>query len=351
MTEFSQAILHWFDKHGRHDLPWQKNPTPYRVWVSEIMLQQTQVITVIPYYERFLHSFPSIDALAKADIDQVLHHWSGLGYYARGRNLHKAAQLVVNEHQGQFPTSFDQIIALPGIGRSTAGAILSLSMHQRFAILDGNVKRVLTRFNAIEGWPGKKEIEQKLWKIAEKNTPKKNVDSYAQAIMDLGATVCTRSKPKCQNCPVEKDCLARKLDRQKDFPTSKPKKSLPTKEKVFLILKNDQGEILLEKRPPTGIWGGLWSLPEFDHDSDPKNIFEKRFGLKINNPEKQQPVRHTFSHFHLEITPVIAEIKNNPTMIMEPGQTLWYKADQIKNIGLAAPVAKLLQKIEKDKTK
>ncbi len=349
MTAFSKAILYWFDQYGRHDLPWQKNPTPYRVWVSEIMLQQTQVATVLPYYARFLKSFPSVESLAEADIDQVLHHWSGLGYYARGRNLHKAAQQIVSEHHGEFPTTFDQIVALPGIGRSTAGAILSLSMQQRFPILDGNVKRVLTRFNAIEGWPGQTKIEEKLWKIAKQNTPERNVDSYTQAIMDLGATVCTRSKPKCQNCPVEKDCLARKSDRQKDFPYSKPKKSLPTKEKIFLILKNDQNEILLEKRPPSGIWGGLWSLPECAHDSDLKNICQQRFGLKISNLEKLQIMRHTFSHFHLEITPIIAEIKNNTMMIMEPKQTLWYNFDQIKNIGLAAPVTSLLKKLEKDK--
>lgn len=345
MINLSQRILHWFEEHGRHDLPWQNNPTPYRVWVSEIMLQQTQVKTVIPYFDKFQKSFPSIEALAKADIDQVLHHWAGLGYYARGRNLHKAAQQIQAEHNGKFPEEFDQIIALPGIGKSTAGAILSLALKQRQPILDGNVKRVLTRHYAVEGWSGKKEVEEKLWKIADKNTPNKNVDSYTQGIMDLGATLCTRSKPKCEICPVTTDCEARKTGRQKDFPYSKPKKKIPTKKKIFLILKNDQNEILLEKRPPSGIWGGLWSLPECDHKFDPEIICQQRFSCKIEDQKELKIMRHTFSHFHLEITPLIATIKNNATMIMESNETLWYNSDQIKNIGLAAPVASLLKNL------
>ncbi len=307
------------------------------------MLQQTQVKTVIPYYDRFMQSFPDLEALAAASLDDILHHWSGLGYYARARNLHKTAQQIRDQHSGQFPDDPESLQQFPGIGRSTAGAILSLAFQQCQPILDGNVKRVMTRFHAIEGWPGKTEIQKKLWEIADQHTPVKEVAAYTQAIMDLGATICTRSKPRCGDCPIQTDCEARKTDRQKDFPYSKPKKTIPTKKKIFLILRNDQNEILLEKRPPTGIWGGLWSLPECDHDDDPIKVCKERFAYKISNQQIQETVQHTFSHFHLEITPLLALVTGHATMVMEPGETLWYNNTQTKHLGLAAPVASLLK--------
>lgn len=310
------------------------------------MLQQTQVQTVIPYFERFMKSFPTLETLAAAPLDDVLHHWSGLGYYARARNLHKTAQQIRDQHSSEFPDDLERLQQLPGIGRSTAGAILSLAFQQRQPILDGNVKRVLTRFHAIEGWPGKTEIQKTLWKIADQHTPGKEVAGYTQAIMDLGATLCTRSKPRCEECPVQIDCQARKTDRQKDFPYSKPKKTIPTKKKIFLILKNDQNEILLEKRPPSGIWGGLWSLPECDHEDDPAKVIEQRFACKIVGQQTLETVRHTFSHFHLEITPQLIPVKDHAAMIMESDETLWYNNTQVKHIGLAAPVANLLKKLE-----
>ena len=346
MTSFSENLLCWFNQHGRKNLPWQQQPTPYRVWISEIMLQQTQVQTVIPYFERFMQSFPDLKTLAVAPLDDVLHHWSGLGYYARARNLHKTAQQICDQHSGQFPDDPDSLQQLPGIGRSTAGAILSLAFQKRQPILDGNVKRVLTRFHAIEGWPGKTEIQKKLWNIADQHTPQKDVAAYTQAIMDLGATLCTRSKPQCEDCPVQKGCAARKSNRQNDFPYSKPKKTIPTKKKIFLILRNDKNEILLEKRPPTGIWGGLWSLPECEHGEDPQEVCDQRFACKITNQQTLKIVRHTFSHFHLEITPRLMQIIDNQTKIMESNETLWYNNTRVKNIGLAAPVASLLKNIE-----
>ena len=314
------------------------------------MLQQTQVQTVIPYFERFMKSFPDLETLASAPLDDVLHHWSGLGYYARARNLHKTAQQICDQHTGKFPDDPDSLQQLPGIGRSTAGAILSLAFQQRQPILDGNVKRVLTRFHAVEGWPGKTEIQKRLWEIADQHTPKKEVAAYTQAIMDLGATLCTRSKPDCVNCPMNIDCEARKTDRQKDFPYSKPKKTIPTKKKIFLILINDQNEILLEKRPPTGIWGGLWSLPECDHKDEPQKICKQRFACQLIDYKTLKTIRHTFSHFHLEITPVLAQVKNHTTMVMESDETLWYNNTQVNNIGLATPVASLLKSIEGMKT-
>ncbi|GAM67417.1 A/G-specific adenine glycosylase [Vibrio sp. JCM 19236] len=254
MTPFAQQILTWYHQYGRKHLPWQQNKTAYKVWLSEIMLQQTQVATVIPYFERFLEEFPDIVSLADADIDQVLHLWTGLGYYARARNLHKAAQMVRDEHNGEFPTEFEDVLALPGVGRSTAGAILSSVYNQPHAILDGNVKRVLARANAIEGWPGKKTVENQLWEIAEQHTPSTEVEHYNQAMMDMGAMLCTRSKPKCTLCPVEKLCVANKQSNPLDYPGKKPKKEKPTKQTTFLIF-HCKGQVWLEKRPPAGIWG------------------------------------------------------------------------------------------------
>jgi len=246
-TDFSARVLAWYARHGRRDLPWQDNPTPYRVWVSEIMLQQTQVNTVIPYYWRFMQRFSDVAALAGADIDQVLHQWTGLGYYARARNLHAAAVMVRDRWSGRFPETFDEVLSLPGVGRSTAGAILALACRQRHAILDGNVKRVLARFHAVEGWPGKASVLRRLWELAEQHTPEGQVAEYTQAMMDLGATLCTRGTPECGRCPLSDDCQARQTDRQRDLPSPRPRKALPVRRARLLLLYNDRHEVLLER--------------------------------------------------------------------------------------------------------
>ena len=340
---FSKKLLSWYVKNGRHDLPWQQNRTLYRVWVSEIMLQQTQVATVIPYFERFMLHFPSIRALADASQDEVLHLWTGLGYYARARNLHKTAQIIRDECNNQFPEQFDLVLALPGIGPSTAGAILAQALDQRHVILDGNVKRVLTRLYTIEGWPGKKEIEDKLWELAESLTPATQLTDYTQAIMDLGATACAR-KPNCTACPVIDLCEAHQQDTVTHFPTPKKRKALPIKATHMLVLQNKVGEILLQQRPPSGIWGGLWSLPEYSEDSieDIQQWCEKELGLLISNIQSQPQFRHTFSHFHLDITPISCQLKNPVNHVMEASNRVWYNTQQPESLGLPAPVLKIL---------
>ncbi|MGY8869166.1 MAG: A/G-specific adenine glycosylase, partial [Pseudomonadales bacterium] len=260
--KFNTAVLDWFDQHGRHNLPWQQDKTAYFTWISEIMLQQTQVTTVIPYFERFIERFPDVQTLANAEQDEVLHLWTGLGYYARARNLHKTAQIVATDYYGEFPQTVEALEQLPGIGRSTAGAVLSISTGKRAAILDGNVKRVLARFYALEGWTGSTANQKTLWEYAERNTPQKRVGEYTQAMMDLGATLCTRSKPSCPSCPLQNHCTALKLGRSSEFPHPKPKKKIPVKQTIMLLLQDEQQQTLLQQRPPTGLWGGLWSLPE-----------------------------------------------------------------------------------------
>ncbi|MDH5184273.1 MAG: A/G-specific adenine glycosylase [Gammaproteobacteria bacterium] len=347
---FSQRLLHWYDQHGRHQLPWKQNTNAYRVWVSEIMLQQTQVTTVIPYFERFMLRFPSLQALAAANQDEVLHLWTGLGYYARGRNLHKAAQQLVQHHGGEFPSVFDAVTALPGIGRSTAGAILAQAMGQRHPILDGNVKRVLCRYHAIEGWPGERSIENRLWTLAEAHTPQQRLADYTQAIMDLGATLCRRSKPLCDDCPMQQDCQARQLQRQSELPSRKPKKDKPVKATRMLILSNADGEILLQQRPPTGLWGGLWTLPQCDDDSaELHDWVAVELGLMIDQVSSWPGIRHSFSHYHLDITPIVASTRPMTERIMEAGATVWYNSQQPDERGLAAPVVKLLQQLQRSK--
>ncbi len=337
---FSHAILAWYDKFGRKTLPWQLEKTPYKVWLSEIMLQQTQVATVIPYFERFLARFPTVQDLAAAEQDEVLHLWTGLGYYARARNLHKAAQCIVNEHGGVFPTDIDQVQALPGIGRSTAGAVLSLSLKQHHSILDGNVKRTLSRCYAVEGWPGKKSVENALWEIADANTPTQGVERYNQAMMDMGAMICTRSKPKCELCPVNDICQAKAQERQADFPGKKPKKVMPEKQTWFVILQHGD-EVWLEQRPQTGIWGGLWCFPQHDNDQL-ADLVEQRLAAQANVVAQEQltAFRHTFSHYHLDITPMHFTLDKLPCQIRENGQ--WYNLRQPAKIGLAAPVQQIL---------
>jgi A/G-specific adenine glycosylase len=347
--QFSNALLTWFDTHGRHDLPWQKNRTPYRVWISEIMLQQTQVTTVIPYYQRFMSRFPDVQSLAAAHLDEVLHLWTGLGYYARGRNLHKAAQQICDTLHGEFPNTMDEVMSLPGIGRSTAGAILALSSNQHHAILDGNVKRVLSRFHAIAGWPGQRQVEQQLWAYAQACTPTVRTSDYTQAIMDLGATLCTRSKPRCANCPVSTHCQARQQQRTTDFPGKKPRKTLPVRQAVMLMLRyGDRGEqVLLQQRPASGIWGGLWSFPqpEVNRNDYPalQDWCRDKLGYELADIQTWPELRHTFSHFHLDITPVEARLKDHTNTVMESTGSVWYNTAQPDTRGLAAPVKRLLE--------
>jgi len=338
---FSDAILAWYDQYGRKTLPWQQNKTPYKVWLSEIMLQQTQVSTVIPYFERFMARFPTVTDLANADQDEVLHLWTGLGYYARARNLHKAAKVIAEQYDGVFPTTLEAVMALPGVGRSTAGAVLSLSLKQPHPILDGNVKRTLARCFAVEGWPGKKPVENKLWALAETLTPTTDTDKYNQAMMDMGAMICTRSKPKCELCPVAERCEARAQGRQLDFPGKKPKKTLPVKQTSFLLIQY-QDEIWLEQRPPSGLWGGLWCLPEAEEQHAEQAIQEKLQGLVPLRTEVLTAFRHTFSHFHLDIVPISVTVSQRPQIVMEANQGLWYNLSQPAKVGLAAPVKKLL---------
>jgi len=343
---FAKAVLHWFDDHGRKDLPWQQSRTPYRVWVSEIMLQQTQVTTVIPYYERFMRRFPNVKSLADAPVDEVLQLWSGLGYYARGRNLHKTAQIVRDHYAGEFPAQFEQVAALPGIGRSTAGAILSLACAQHHAILDGNVKRVLSRVFMTPGWPGETAVASVLWEKAEALTPKARVADYNQAMMDIGAGVCTRSKPACLLCPVNRFCEARKAQRQTEFPQRKPAKDKPVKQTTMLMLINSDNEILLEKRPPAGIWGGLLSFPELDITGEVAAWCQAQFGATVRDYQVWPTLRHTFSHYHLDITPKVVWMKDLNNKVMEDGAWVWYKGGTLSG-GVASPVKRLLDELLK----
>jgi len=339
MILITQTLLDWHKLHGRHDLPWQNTQDAYRIWVSEIMLQQTQVATVIPYYQRFMQQFPTVTDLAQAETDQVLHLWTGLGYYARARNLHKAAQQIAKQYSGVFPTQFEEVLALPGIGRSTAGAILAFSQKQRHPILDGNVKRVLARFYQVEGWYGKKEVETKLWAFAEANTPEQNVDVYTQAIMDFGATLCSRSKPNCEQCPLQVNCAAFNNDRVKELPHGKPKTTKPTKETYMLLIKDNNDAFFLQQNPPSGIWGGLWCPPQVNELKETHDVG----ALQIETLEELPMLKHTFSHYHLQITPVLCRVNKNKQNVTEAGR-LWYKSESNKALGLAAPVKKLLEK-------
>lgn len=347
-VEIGPALVAWHTHSGRHDLPWQKDRTPYRVWISEIMLQQTQVSTVIPYFERFMHRFPDVTTLADAPIDEVLHLWTGLGYYARARNLHAASKRIRDEFGGHFPTDFEAVTNLPGIGRSTAGAILSLALDQRHAILDGNVKRVLARVFGIEGSPAERRVEQQLWQLAEACTPAQGSAIYTQAIMDLGATVCTRRRPICVLCPLAPGCMARHSGRQHEIPAPKARKprSLRRVERCWLLLaENTEGAVFLERRPERGIWGGLWCPPEFKSESACLAYARNHFHLQRDQVfERLGSVAHAFTHFDLEIFPVRAK-GCVPTAVMESQQSLWYNARHLEGaarVGLPAPIKELL---------
>ena len=344
MTDFADRLLAWFDEHGRKDLPWQSPKDPYRTWVSEIMLQQTQVQTVIPYFERFMQRFPDVTALASAPRDEVLAHWSGLGYYARARNLHRAAQTISDEHNGVFPDAFDEVVALPGIGRSTAGAILALSMDQHHAILDGNVKRVLARHEAIAGWPGTTAVAKRLWEIAECNTPQERVADYTQAIMDLGATVCTRSNPACERCPVATDCRARNEVSVTLFPGRKPKKDKPLRTTTMVLACHD-GQVYLERRPESGIWGGLWSLPEVNGTSV-ADWCRERLAREPGEAEEWRVLRHSFSHYDLDIRPIVVRIEAPLSKVADFADARWHPLDNEMPGGVAAPVSTLIEQLK-----
>lgn len=388
MAHFSTKILNWFHKEGRKNLPWQKKPTPYRVWISEIMLQQTQVATVIPYYHRFMARFPTIPALATASVDDVLHLWTGLGYYARARNLHKAANVILNQHQGIFPNDFESVLALPGIGRSTAGAVLALSNEQRFPILDGNVKRVLTRYYAIEGYPGLPKVEEKLWALSTKLLPKKEMRHYTQALMDLGATLCTRSNPICTECPIQKECQARLTKQVHLLPTKKASTKKPVKtSELFVFYQPKRQCVLLEKRPTKGIWGGLWSFPELGLDSTaapaatsiPNKLNSKLVSntmmsklasittmSKLVSTSKSHinskldtlllmQFRHTFTHFHLDIKAYLCSVPhplprsvsaNDFKLSFNSDKFAWHSLTKPLTVGVPVPVQRILEELK-----
>lgn len=333
MPSFSSRLIKWQRCHGRHGLPWQVADA-YFVWLSEVMLQQTQVATVIPYFQRFVASFPTIAALACASEEQVLAHWSGLGYYARGRNLHRAAQIVVDLHGGEFPSQFEQILELPGIGRSTAAAICALAYQQRRAILDGNVKRVLARYCGVIGSPAIKSVESLLWELAESMLPQRDVDCYTQALMDMGATLCTRSRPKCALCPVQSDCVAFQTGRVAELPTPRKRKIVPERRATFLLVMAG-GEILLEKRGSAGVWGGLWSLPQFDEEEE---WLEYSQGWKVDEQITLPVFVHTFTHFKLHITPLLLTLAHKPHGV----QGVWMDVDDALAAAIPTPVRRLL---------
>jgi A/G-specific adenine glycosylase len=336
------ALLAWFADHGRRNLPWQQDRTPYRVWISEVMLQQTQVATVIDYFDRFVQRFPDVQSLASASLDEVLHAWTGLGYYSRARNLHRAAQLVVEKHGGRVPESIDALRVLPGIGRSTAGAILALACGQRHPILDGNARRVLSRHFGISGSASNPETLRCLWRIAGACTPIDDVTDYTQAIMDLGAGICTRTRPRCDVCPLRRSCMARLTDRQHELPSPNIKRPRPRREAFTLVVSCD-GALLLERRPEQGVWAGLWSFPMFGTRHEAFSWLRARLGLSPERPEKMPPNEHTFTHFDLTLHPLGVSIRpSRPTVLSE--ELRWYDPLRPEQIGLARPVVQFLPK-------
>ncbi len=340
-ARFAPALLRWYHRHGRHDLPWQQDRTLYRVWVSEIMLQQTQVATVIPYYARFMTRFPAVADLAAGTLDEVLHHWSGLGYYARARNLHRAARMIIDAHGGAVPREFEALHALPGIGRSTAAAILSLALDQRQPILDGNVRRVLARWAGVEGFPGAQSVERELWRVSEAVTPQRDSADFTQAIMDLGATLCIRSPPRCADCPVAADCVALATDRTDVLPGARPARARPSRDVVWLVLRRGES-LLLAQRPPSGLWGGLWGFPEFESPAAARAAARARGAGPRGR--RLAPITHAFTHFTLRITPLLHELPaaGAAETVMESDGETWYNSRRPAQLGLATPVAALV---------
>lgn len=335
--DFSTRLIAWQRQHGRHDLPWQQTRDAYRIWLSEIMLQQTQVTAVIPYYQRFLARFPTLQVLAAAPQEAVLESWAGLGYYARARNLHRCAQQVVAEHGGRFPDDPALLVTLAGIGRSTAAAIAAFSAGRRAAILDGNVKRVLCRQFGVEGFPGTGANEKRLWELAEALLPDTGIEAYTQGLMDLGATVCTRGKPACAACPLAESCVAKREGRQHELPTARPKKAIPERHTTFLLLSDGAG-VLLARRPPSGIWGGLLVPPEGDPAALAANL-----GLALDEGEELPGLTHTFTHFRLHIEPRLFRVARPP--LLDGGAWHWLRLEDVEQAALPTPVARLLRQI------
>ena len=340
MTPFASALLAWFDRHGRHDLPWQHPRDAYRVWLSEIMLQQTQVITVIPYFQRFIAQLPTLRDLATTDEDTVLALWSGLGYYRRARFLHRAAQVCMEQHGGELPRDFEALAALPGIGRSTAGAVLAQAYGLRFPILDGNVKRVLTRYHGIVGHPSEREVEKQLWQHADAHTPGERTADYTQAIMDLGATVCVRTRPLCAMCPMRSDCVAHRDNLTAQLPTPKPGKTIPTRSTTMLILRDADGRVLLQRRGAQGVWSGLWSLPEADGTDDAWREAQRH--ARIDDTQALTPFVHVFSHYRLQIQPLLFDGATAAHAIADNADLRWCTVSELSALGLPAPVRSLL---------
>ena len=336
-ASFSTRLIAWQKREGRHDLPWQQTRDPYRVWLSEIMLQQTQVATVIPYYQRFLSSFPDLTALAAAPIEAVVEHWAGLGYYARARNLHRCAQQLVTVNAGKWPKNLEQLAELPGIGRSTAAAIAAFAFGQRAAILDGNVKRVLCRHFAIDDFPAQAAVDRKLWALANDLLPDGDIEAYTQGLMDLGATLCTRSKPHCLRCPLAETCLARQQGRQAELPVAKVRAAVPERRSTFVIISDGQ-RILLERRPPSGIWGGLLVPPEGEAGTVLANL-----GLKLESAEALPPMRHAFTHFRLTLEPILCLVTKTGNAA-ETGME-WVALAMAGKAGVPTPIRKLLKQV------
>ena len=363
-TPIAGRLIGWHARHGRKNLPWQRDPTPYRVWVSEIMLQQTRVGVVARYYGRFMKRFPDLATLADAPLDDVLGLWTGLGYYSRARNLHRAAVLVRDRHGGAVPRELNALVALPGIGRSTAGAILALSHGDRHPILDGNVKRVLCRYHGVGGWPGDGKVERVLWELADRHTPQEGVAAYTQAVMDLGATLCVRSRPVCAICPLEADCAARREGAQATYPAPRPRREIPRRETAFLVLRGPDGALLLERRPPTGIWGGLWCFPECEAGADVEAVCRSRFGVRPASTTVLAPITHGFTHFRLDVQPILVEVdddhgapvagpdgprRHSPgAAVADSGEFRWYPPGATTDVGLAAPVKRLIEQLARD---
>jgi A/G-specific adenine glycosylase len=342
-SSFAANVIAWQKRYGRHDLPWQGTRDPYVIWLSEVMLQQTQVVTVIPYYRRFIERFPDVAALAAANEDDVLARWSGLGYYSRARNLHRAAQFVMRDHGGRFPSDFGAIRALPGIGRSTAAAICAFAFGERRAILDGNVKRVIARYFAIHGYPGDKLVEAQLWRRTERLVPETDIVAYTQGLMDLGAGVCTRFEPQCANCPLRRGCIARKRGLTDKLPAPRPRRVVPHRETTMLVLQH-AGEVLLEKRPAAGVWGGLWCFPEMPDGGAVDEACRVRFGAHVGSVDSLPAVEHGFTHFSLTIRLRRVHVARLEPQAGEPG-TIWLLVEDARSAAIPAPVRRILSSL------
>ena len=342
---FAARLLDWFDRSGRHDLPWQHPRAPYRVWLAEIMLQQTQVKTAMPYFERFVGAFPTLPDLAAATMDQVLAQWSGLGYYARARNLHAAAQVCVERHGGELPRDFDALVALPGIGRSTAAAILSQAWGERFAILDGNVKRVLARYHGVSGWPNLPAVQKQLWALADAHLPPTRMADYTQAQMDFGATLCTRRNPACMVCVLQDRCIALREGRVEELPTSRPGKPLPERSAIVMLSENSRGDVLLQRRSPTGIWASLWSLPEAEDHAQARHWFDAHLEGDYAVAEILPVIAHAFTHYRLQLHPLRWQNIAARDAVRDNDDQRWVSRAELGTLGIPAPIRKLLERI------